>query len=882
MLPSLPRVSKTSLKANPQSTVKSILKEGREWFKQSLELKCEALKICEGHTQLIDNIILALFEIAEKKIKTQPKKNKRLTILALGGYGRKEMGLFSDVDILFLYEGITDKYIREIAEAIYYPLWDNNIEVNSTIRTLKECLEIGQSDARTLTSLLDARFLTGDSAQSRRFFNHIKNQFISKKNLRHFIQTKLTEQENRLKRHGDSISLIEPNVKEGEGGLRDYHTFLWTAKAAHPNYKWDTLLKRAYLSDEGKQELRKAVNFLWQIRHHLHLLENEKCDRLGNAQQNPIARALGFKKGDAFSPTEQLMQEYYRHASIVRLQSQRAIERVVETQFPKSWIVRLFKRRRLSKGIYRIDNKILAARRVLEKDPFTALKVFSLAHQNKLSLTSRTKENILRLKFPSDSHLLGEKTKNLLKKIFAQPEFLHSTLQDMLECKCLIRYFPEMKPIIHRIQHDGFHFYTIEEHSIRAIQEIGFLMTEAGKKNFPTLAEALKKVKRPHVLTLAVLLHDVGKGHGKNHAEVGALISRDIAKRLGYDEKDQDTVAFLIKSHLLLPTLAYRRDIKDPHLINRLAQTVRDPELLLMLYLLAFADVRSIGPGVWSDWKGGLLTELYQNTLAQMKEGGKEKERRKLISKKLEKVNRLLEGNITHESLNSFFASMPDRYLYAASPKTIASHLSMTSKLSDTSVMLEAMPLPDRGCTEVSIVSHDSPGLFAKIAGVLSLNGVNIIDAQLYTLPDGTVLDLLWVTDLLHKPIDQSENWHPIQQDLEEAIMGKTDIHKIMRRKSKRRFLSNDEMKYSPLIEIDNDVSVGETVVDIIAHDRPGLLYGISRAFFELGCSIDRAKITTHIDKVIDVFYIRDATGGKITSRDRLKQIQEAITQAIS
>lgn len=883
LTPILPRVSKSALKSNPRTAVKTILKEGKDWFKQSLDLKCDALKICEGRAQLIDNIIVALFEIAEKKIRTQQPKNKnRLTVLALGGYGRKEMGLCSDVDLLFLYEGITDKYIREIAEAIYYPLWDNNVEVNSTIRTLKECIKVGQSDVRTLTSLLDARFLAGDAAGARRFFNHIKDQFISKKYLRQFIQDKLTEQENRLKRYGDSISLIEPNVKDSRGGLRDYHTFLWIAKAAHPSYKWDTLLKKFHLSEEGKKELTQGVNFLWQIRHHLHFLENEKCDRLGNVQQIPIAETFGFKKGETLGPTEQLMQEYYRHASTVRLQSQRAIERILETQFPKPWIVRLFKRRRLAKGIYRIDNKILAARRVLQKDPSSILKVFTFAHQNKLSLTARTKENIMRLKHLSTEAQFNEKTKSLFKKMFSQPEFLQNILQDMFECRCLMHYFPEMKPIVHRIQHDGFHFYTIEEHSLRAINEIASLTSDQGKKTFPTLAEALKKVKRPHVLALAVLLHDVGKGHGKNHAEVGSEIGRDIARRLGYDEKDQDAVAFLIRSHLILPTLAYRRDIKDPHLITRLAETIRDPELLLMLYLLAFADVRSIGPGVWSDWKGGLLTELYQNTLAQMQEKGKEGQRRKLISKKLDKVSRILDGSITHESLTSFFASMPDRYLYAASPKTIVSHLNMTSKLAGTSVLLQVMPLPERGCTELSIVSRDQPGLFAKIAGVLSLNGINIIDAQLYTLPDKTVLDLLWVTDLLHKPIDKPEDWRPIQVELNEAITEKIDIHKIMGRNSKRRLLSKDIMKHEPLIEIDNDVSAGETVVDVIAQDRPGLLYGISRTFFELGCSIDRAKITTHIDKVIDVFYIRDATGEKITSRERLKHIEEAIARAIS
>lgn len=883
-LPPLPDIDTAALKEDPGAAVKSIMGQGHEWFKNACDAGCGALRICEARTRLIDNIVLALFEIAEEKLVSENAHlGNRAAIMALGGYGRREMGLFSDVDILFLYEGPIDEYIARIAESIYYPLWNSNIEVGSTTRTLSECTAIGKKDIRTMTSMLDARFLAGDFALSRRLDEEIRKQFAGRRKLEQFIRAKLDEQKKRLKRYGDSISLVEPNVKEGEGGLRDFHTLWWTARASFPDHELNSLLHRTGLSEEDGKELMQGVNFLWRIRHALHMLENRKNDRLGREQQGQVAQSLGLQHDLFLSVTEQLMQEYYRQASIVHLHSQRAVERIMEINFPKPFWKTVWTRKKLARGISRDKNKISASEDALKGGPSSILNLFCLAHENRLTLDAKTKGFVRDFSQTIDARTFDDpQTRILWKKILSRIDFLHRVFEDMLECKCIEKWIPEMKPIIHRVQHDGYHFYTIEEHSIRAIQEMEMLLSDEGRRSFPTPAEVIKKVKRAHVLTLAVLLHDIGKGQGQNHAEKGAEIANEVARRMGFDEKDREAVAFLIKSHLLLPKLAYRRDIKDPHLIARLAEAVGTPEILDMLYLLAFADIRSIGPNVWSDWKGGLLTEVYQNTLAHLENKEEEGERRQAISLKKDKVNDILGGTLAYEILSSFFSSMPDRYLFATSPESIAAHLTMTAKLRGNSVVLEARQPNERGFTELSIVTRDAPGLFSKIAGVLSMHGVNIIDAQLYTLPDGTVLDLLWVTNLLHKPIDEPHLWKEIEQGLKSAITGTTDIHKLMKRRTKRRFLSEAREKYTPLIEIDNDVSVGETVVDVITNDRPGLLYEISKIFFDLGCTIERAKITTHLTQVIDVFYIRDASKEKITSRERLKQIQEAITKAIA
>jgi len=734
-----------------------------------------------------------------------------------------------------------------------------------------------------MTSLLDARFLAGDFAQFYRFEEEIKRQFFSGKRLERFICAKLDEQKARLLRCGDSISLVEPNVKDGEGGLRDFHTLCWIAKASFPEKEIDSVFEEIGFLESDKNELFEGVNFLWNIRHALHLLENKKNDRLGRELQIQVAQMLGFECDMFMSITEQLMHEYYKNAFAVHLHTQSAIERIIDINFPKPRWKIFLKRKKLVEGIYKDGDKIYASAHALTDSPSILFDLFFLAHSNHLKLDAKTK-SLIRNIFQTADDTLFEKEKAAIfwKSILSRIDFLPHILKDMLECKCLEKWIPEMLNIVHRVQHDGYHFYTIEEHSICAIREIEMLLSKEGRKLFPIQASVLSKIKRVHVLTLALLLHDIGKGQGHNHAQKGGQIAGEIAKRIGFDNDDSEAVAFLVKSHLVLPKIAYRRDIKDLNLVARIAEIVGTSEMLDMLYLLAFADIRAIGPNIWSDWKGGLLTQVYQNVLAYLQSGEEKSDRARVIAHKKNRVGEILGGVISSEILSGFFSSMPDRYLFSTSPESIAAHLAMSLTLSDGNIMLDVRQMSGLGFTQITIVAHDAPGLFSKIAGVLSLHGINIIDAEIYTLPNGTALDIMWVTDLLNKPILDVGIWKNIEKELESAVIGVLDIHKLMKRRIKKRFLGEKRIKNRPIVEIDNDVSERETVMDIITADKPGLLYEISKIFFELGCTIDRAKITTHLDRAIDVFYIRDANGEKITSREKLKQIEESIVQAMS
>lgn len=868
--PRTPSVPMQALERDPRRGVAGIMEEAGKWFKDVHDRQGDALELARDRSRLIDEIIRALFHIAEERhVASHGAPAKRVAIFALGGYGREEMGLESDVDLLFLYEGGSEEYIREVTDSILYPFWDNKIEITGATRTIEDCASVGRSDLRAQTAMLDARFIAGDGTLSQGLISFIARQFDDKREKRRFIEAKLKERSQRLKMFGDSVYLLEPNVKESEGGLRDHHTLLWIAKAASG-------------SVPCSRELCEGIGFLWRVRNALHLL-GEKNDRLCVAHQDAIARSFGYGDGPFSAAAEHFMQDYYRHASTVHLKCQRAIEQMVEEAIPPAAIVSYFTNRRLGEGVFQVGDRITAGKEAVESDPLAMLKLFSFASERSLLLDARTKETVMTTAGTMTGfETFSDEMNGLWRQMFSRPASIHHTVKDMHECRLLARFFPEMGPLVHRIQHDGFHFYTADEHSLHALREVGLLFTKEGERMFPVPAEAAKRIKRPHVMTFATLFHDIGKGRGGNHAEVGAGLAGQIARRLMWGKEDQDDIAFLVRSHLLIPTLAYRRDVKDPHLAERLAGTVETPEMLSMLYLIAFADVRAMGPHIWSDWKGGLLAELYHNTLAHLEGGGEAAKRQRLLLKKLEKVREAVGDSISRDELGTYFESMPDRYLMQTKPDVIASHLKMTARLGERSVLTDVVEEPGKGFSELSVVTRDAPGLFAKMAGVLSMNGVNIIDAQLFTLPDGTVLDQFWVTDLNQGPIADASLWERIGEEISDAISGKLDVHEMMKRKTKRRLLSRGPKDIDAQIDIDNDVSVVETVVDVVTVDRAGLLYDISRAFADLGCSIDRAKITTYADRVIDVFYIRDKDGKKITSKERLRQIQEAITNTVS
>lgn len=867
------------LSEEPIAALGGFVKERHAWFSSALDAGADALELCRLHALAIDRVIEVLFE----QVEARHPPGSRSAVLALGGYGRLELGLSCDIDLLFLHEPATEEYLRDVTDGILYPFWDNALEVGGATRTIADCRDIMGRDVRALTAMTEARLVCGDPGLAAGLSDLIAEALATPAVRRRYIEAKTAEHEARLARFGDAIYLLQPNVKEGEGGLRDLQTLVWMARAAY-GIDREAALVRAVPWSPARERIVEAYRFLWRIRHALHLLEGKRSDRLTEGLQASVAERLGFVESDGMSPAERLMSTYFKHATALHVECSRGIERIRRDLKPMSPFQRWLKRRRLAPGVLRTEYGTLALTPGAPlPGPIAQLELFALAKRHRLPLDARTKEIIAQTGEGIDAAARSSpEAGRLWRRLLSDLGGLNRTLGEMQECDLLVRWFPEMEPMIDRVQHDGFHFYTAGLHSLRAVAELSELAGRAGRRRFPAVAEALRHVARPAVLAAATLLHDVGKGRGGDHAAEGASIARAIAVRLGFSERDVEDIAFLVRSHLLMTFLAFRRDVRDEAQIERFAQSLGSAEMLAMLFCLTFADLRAIGPHIWSDWKGGLLAELYARTTARLSpadEGGEEEQRRD--AERIRAVRRSLGRDHGEAEVCAFLARLPERYLTSTAPETIAAHLMLAGQLGACTVATAQQPVPLRGCTEFSVVTRDAPGLFAKIAGVLSANGVNIIDAQLFTSTEGIAIDIFWFTDAAGRPVDDPERWKRIRQEMAAAISGTASIEAIVGGRFTRRLLSWGPRHRPAAVIVDNDVSAQETVIEVNADDRRGLLYTIASTFHELSCSIERARITTHIDRVIDVFYIRDSGGAKIADRDRLDEIRRRLLDAL-
>ncbi len=878
----LPEIDLTLCEKDSTAALRNFLSFRKRWFDESLAAGCDALKMCRKYSEMIDSIVHALYLCAAATSDKSP--NDRSAVLALGGYGRREMGLLTDIDLLFLIDAQNDEHARAITDNILYPFWDNGIQVGGATRTLADCLSIMVHDVRALTAMMDARLVAGDATLLEKLYGLLRKHFSDRGAQRRFVHRKLEEHHRRLARYGGSIYLLQPNLKESEGGLRELHTLRWIAKAACPELEVSDHMKR-YMPEVGAvKAVEDAHRFIWASRHSLHLSEGTTNDWLGESIQGEVAKRLGYISCGDSSAAEAFMSDYYKHAERMHLLCERGMERIRRNIMPPSRTSSMFRRRPKPGGLLKTEFGTLSFRREDQKaDALSELNLFATSRRTGVPLDPITKGKLCEKAHADARHELGAfEAARSLREVFSGIENLDRTLMDMHECGALMRWFPEMAPMFHKVQHDGFHHYTAGVHSIKAVGELAMLTKRAAKKRYKTATRALGRVRRPHVLTLATLLHDIGKSQGGDHSEEGARLASDIASRMGYDKRDIGDIEFLVRSHLLMSTIAFRRDVKDPALVERFAQSLRSPEILTMLYLLTFADLRAVGPNVWSDWKGGLLAEFYTRTYAHMTAGGmsptkQTRETEKLIAA----VRKSVGKDIDESQIRGFLLKLPGRYLHSVPAEAVAAHILFAQNLDRTPMATFTREIPERGCTEFSVVTQDSPGLFSRIAGVLSANNANIVDAELFTTTDGTAIDILWITDSTYRRIDDPDVWAKIRKDLTCALPHDRDVSRIVGARFKKGLLSMRGHNSPAEITIENDVSALHTVVEVKDYDRRGLLYIISSTFHELGCTIDLARITTHIDRVIDVFYIRDADGKKINLRERLDVIKQKLTQAL-
>jgi len=833
------------------------------------------IELCRERSALTDEIIVrALSEFGFNNV-------KGISIIALGGYGRDELCPYSDIDLLILYSVKSKKWAKELTEHLLYFLWDLNFDIGHSVRTVDECMELSKDhDTTILTSLLDSRHVYGDEKLTRKLENKLYNELLPEySNI--FIDKKIAESKNRVRRYGGSVYLLEPNIKEGEGGLRDVQTALWVAQARYKIKNFRDLLNIGVINSKEYRVIEKCYNFLLAVRSQLHYLAKRREDRLSFDYQEKVARFFGYRDAE-LRAVEKFMRVYYLRARLTNQQS----KRIIESCITKTRVTSESRKTTYLENGFTIQGGYLSvtSRNVFKENLVNLIRAFEYANKHSVEMSRHLTwliwENSI---YIDDKVRRNSEFNGIFLRILKTAKNVSEILYQMNELRLLAHYIPEFGKIVCMVQHDAYHVYTVDVHSIFMVREIERLSNYEYEKEFPLLTKLAESVEKRHVLYLACLIHDAGKGSGKDHSEKGARMAPVIAERMGLNKQESEQLEFLVKHHLIMPHYSQRRDLHDMSLIERFSEMVKSLETLILLFLLTFADMRSVGPDVWSNWKGMLLRELYLRSaryleLGEFTKESVEKRKERVVGKVLKIIKRQVSVKKTREILDT----MPDSYFSGHSPKAIANHIKFINK-SKSGIATDLVHHPREEFDEFIFWGNDDKKIIYKICGVLTASNVNILGARIVTTNDGRVLDVFYVNKLGKSTSDEMEVWEKINSNLIQVHKGKQDVEQLVnKRKSGSAFYEKVIPKYPPRIELDNNSSNTSTVIDIYTHDRTGLLYDVAKTLDKLRLNINYAKISTKVDQVVDVLYVSTRAGKKITDEKRIERIKNALMDAIT
>ena len=834
-------------------------------------------------TAMTDTLILKLFssilgDAAEDR--TLPE----MALVAVGGYGRGELNPFSDIDIMFLHTGKNPQAVEEISQKLLYFLWDMKLDVGYSVRTISDCIEMGKGDSTVRTAMLDSRLLAGSQALFDDFWKSFQKQILAKGS-DSFIKDKLEELETRRGKYGSSVYILEPNIKESEGGLRDIQTAVWVAKLKYKITTMRELVMKGILSEEEVVSFDAAKSYLWRLRNELHYLSGRKNDQITFEAQISLAAFCGFQDHGKALAVEEFMREYYLQAARTEHLAASLTSRCKRRDDSPGKILGYFIRRPLGEGLFVVRGELIVPdETVIDDNPSLLMKIFEYAQKQGARLSVDTKSLVRRrLDLVNDRFRRSKEVNSSFFNILRSDKGVVETLRLMHHLEFLNHFIPEFERIHCKVQHDLYHVFTVDIHSLFCVEEIVSLWRGEHAEDLPDLTALAAEVEKMELLILAVLLHDIGKGEGGGHAEKGAVLCRTIARRMGLSKEDSERLDFLVRQHLLFAHIAQRRDLHDERMIIDFARQMESSENLKMLYLLSYADVKGVGPDVWNDWKKMLFRELFEKSFQVLERGDfrleASSERVKGVRRK---VVALLENDLPLTSVKEELKALTTRHTLSNSPEEIAAHIRILHKLDSLPLVTEIVHREDLGFSLFTIATRDMPALFARITGVMAANGVNILGAQIHTSTNGKALDILQVNAPQGFLITDENRWSRIRSDMQSVLEGKVQVQALVEKRKKSNFSAvTTKPRFPTRVEIDNEVSVDYSVIDIYTHDKVGLLYSIASTLTQLGLYIGVAKISTKVDQVADVFYVRDIFGHKIYSDEKLAEISLKLQEAI-
>lgn len=858
------------------------LQEVKERLYQVHRAGASGQSIVDAYTLVIDRLLCALFQAASDAYAERfSRLGQRCAVVAQGGYGRAELNPGSDIDLLFLCEPNRGAYIENVAERICYTLWDAGLQVGNAMRSLKECVRLSARDLKVKTALLDARFLCGDEALYQTFAMSMDNDVL-KRGADRFFKEKLVESDERHGRYGDSVYLLEPHLKEGEGGLRDLHTALWMAKVKFKTNKLDELVQKSVITARERGEIEEARDFLFRVRNGLHFATGQHQDQLRFEYQERVAAELGFKDLPNSQAVEQFMRQYYLHAATVGRFGAEIIERSIGRSQPYRFMAR-FNRREIRPGVSIAGGVLsLNGSAALHEDPSNLIRVFHDAQRHGVEISSGTKR-LLRghLDIIDDARRRDPRLVSAFFDILGENAKVYETLCEMHAAGVLGAFLPEFDNLLCMVRRDHSHTYTVDQHSLRGVGELEQLRAGAHKDEYPLLTQVMREIDGVDIVLLSMVLHDIGKGHGSHHSERGAVKIPQIAERLALNEDDTAQLRFLVAQHLTMSQLAQGRDIHDQKLIVDFARQVETVDNLKKLYVLTYADMRAVGPRIWNTWHDMLIKELFLQTLDVLERGEFSVEEH---AKRVGRVKKRIASTFPDsQAAIGFLRDMPDRYFLGTAEESIHHHLDLVAGLNGARVVSEVKHSPQRGFSEFTVVTADRPGLFSILTGVLLAHGMNILSASINTSLSGLAVDIFRIShddqpDVAQRP----EKWERLRDALGRVLTGEEDVRTLVAAAQPSRLQRRRAgPRIRQAVDIDNEVSDRFTVIDVYSYDRVGLLFAIADALYRLDLSVHLAKITTHVGHVLDVFYVSDSAFKKITAGDRLAQIESELLRCL-
>jgi len=870
MPPSLQALMETplTLGAPPEraASLRAFLQEGRVRLRAAHDEGAPGRTVVRAWSRLVAKGVVALFDAAHQDAGGPPG----VALAGVGGFGRLDLAPFSDVDLLLVHDPSEKEDVQRIADPFFTTLWDAKLEVGASVRTPEECAEAAAADHTIRTALLDCRYLAGD----REVYQALENKVLrhlGEAQVDELVAAKVEEMRKRRERFGGSVHLLEPNVKQSPGGLRDLQAALWMARARFKAAGLSDLLSRGILPGREVGELSKARDFLWRLRNQLHHLAGRKEDHLTFHHQEQVAAALGYRdrEGEGLA-VEQFMRDYYLAASRLRRLADELAERCGPARLasgpPETWQV--------APGLDAWDGRLtLESREALRRDPSLFVRLFTTAERMGVEVYGYARDLVrdeaaqLDPAVRSDPAVCAALVEALAKP--GKAEWLRAMHREGV----LGALVPEFGRITAKHQHDVYHVYTVDTHSIMAVQKLASLLAGELIEEEPELSLAGREISRPLGLVLGVLFHDAGKGLGGDHSVKGAELVRSVCARLGVSERDAANAEFLVREHLVMSHVSQRRDLSDPDLVEEFARRVGDRERLDMLYVLTFVDVSSVGPGTWTTWKGKLLGELHQKAAAVL-EGRATEEGERSAHREA-----LLGRSVPAERADAFLARMPRRYLSFADPRDALRSMRVLEMARTRPLATAVRDLED--ATVLTLAAKDRQGLLADLAGVLAAHRIDVLRADVFSTTDGMALDVFSLRGPRGGRVERGR-WRGARRDLLRVLEGEVDAEALVAKMLRPSGLPPRHVPpVRTKVKVDNRAARDFTVIDVFATDRRGLLRAITAALRQGGLSISVARIATEGNRAIDSFYVNDAEGRKLTDPSRLAAIEALVLGAV-